>query len=263
MVNIFLLIIRKGISFKFRLGSVRRRLRPDIKRDSLLLQHTMCQRKIVSSVRCGRLNRENIPMDLLQIWYGTVVWYPVKEIQSQIPPQSHICLDTLFDLPFRWDSVQISYQQIFYQHNRVNCWAAISVVVQMGCFFTDEGQVQCGFQFPQKVSLWDQIFYRYHVQLQLHFHPSLRFLSHYIIFPVMSTAPPCPDRVSKRAVKRNQRENRVPRSPDGWNNSGLYEFQNGCKPARTQSKQPGDFPAFAENIDFSAPVSEYNGADQR
>lgn len=70
-------------------------------------------------------------------------------------------------------------------------------------------------------------------------------------------------RVSKRAVKRNQRENRVPRSPDGWNNSGLYEFQNGCKPARTQSKQPGDFPAFAENIDFSAPVSEYNGADQR
>ena len=70
-------------------------------------------------------------------------------------------------------------------------------------------------------------------------------------------------RVSKRAFKRNQRENRVPRSPDGWNNSGLYEFQNGCKPARTQSKQPGDFPAFAENIDFSAPVSEYNGADQR
>ena len=126
MVNIFLLIIRKGISFKFRLGSVSRRLRPDIKRDSLLLQHTMCQRKIVSGVRCGRLNGENIPMDLLQIWYGTVVWYPVKEIQSQIPPQSHICLDTLFDLPFRWDSVQISYQQIFYQHNRVNCWADIS-----------------------------------------------------------------------------------------------------------------------------------------
>ena len=60
MVNIFLLIIRKGIPFKFRLGSVRRRLRPDIKRDSLLLQHTMCQRKIVSGVRCDRLNRENI-----------------------------------------------------------------------------------------------------------------------------------------------------------------------------------------------------------
>lgn len=75
MVNIFLLIIRKGISFKFRLGSVSRRLRPDIKRDSLLLQHTMCQRKIVSGVRCGRLNGENIPMDLLQmlqIWYGVM-----------------------------------------------------------------------------------------------------------------------------------------------------------------------------------------------
>lgn len=75
MVNVFLLIIRKGIPLEFRLGSVSRRLRPDIKRDSLLLQYTMGQRKIISGVRCGRLNGENIPMDLLQmvqIWYGVM-----------------------------------------------------------------------------------------------------------------------------------------------------------------------------------------------
>ena len=73
MVNIFLRIIRKGIPLEFRLGSVSRRLRPDIKRDSLLLQYTMGQRKIVSGVRCGCLNGEDIPMDLLQVvqvWHG-------------------------------------------------------------------------------------------------------------------------------------------------------------------------------------------------
>ena len=48
MVNIFLLIIRKGIPFEFHLGPIGKRLRPDIKRDSLLLQHTMSQRKIIS-----------------------------------------------------------------------------------------------------------------------------------------------------------------------------------------------------------------------
>ena len=80
-----------------------------------------------------------------------MVRYPVKQIQTQIPPQGHIRLDPLLDLPFRWDPVQVSYQQIFYQHNRVNCRAAISAVVQMGCFFMDEGPVQRGFQFSQKV----------------------------------------------------------------------------------------------------------------
>jgi hypothetical protein len=60
-----------------------------------------------------------------QLRDGAVVRYPVKQIQTQIPPQSHICLDTLFDLPFRWDAVQVSYQQIFYQHHRVDGRAAI------------------------------------------------------------------------------------------------------------------------------------------
>ena len=108
-----------------------------------------------------------------QLRDGAVVRYPVKQIQTQIPPQGHIRLDTLLDLPFRWNAVQVSYQQIFYQHNRVDRWAAISAVVQMSCFFMDEGQVQRGFQFSQKVSLWNQIFYRYHVQLQLHSHRPL------------------------------------------------------------------------------------------
>ena len=63
LINIVLRIIRKGIPFEFHLGAVSNRLRPDIKRDSLLLQHTMGQRKIISGVRCGRLNGENIPMD--------------------------------------------------------------------------------------------------------------------------------------------------------------------------------------------------------
>ena len=93
-----------------------------------------------------------------------MVRYPVKQIQAQIPPQSHICLDTLFDLPFRWNPVQVSYQQILHQHHWVDGRAAIPGAVQMGCFFTHEGQVQRGFQFSQKVSLRDQIFYRYHVQ---------------------------------------------------------------------------------------------------
>ena len=80
-----------------------------------------------------------------QLRDGAVVRYPVKQIQTQIPPQGHIRLDTLFDLPFRWDPIQISYQQIFYQHNRGDGWAAVFAVVQMGCFFMDEGQVQRGF----------------------------------------------------------------------------------------------------------------------
>ena len=67
LINIFLRIIRKGIPLEFRLGSVSRRLWPDIKGDSLLLQYTMGQRKIISGVRCGCLNREDIPMDLLQM----------------------------------------------------------------------------------------------------------------------------------------------------------------------------------------------------
>jgi hypothetical protein len=116
-----------------------------------------------------------------QLGDGAVVRYPVKQVQAQIPPQSHIRLDTLLDLPFRWDSVQVSYQQIFYQHSRVDRWAAIPAVVQMGCFFTDERQVQRVFQFSQEMSFWYQIFYRYHVQLQLHSHPPLRSFSHYII----------------------------------------------------------------------------------
>ena len=99
-----------------------------------------------------------------QLRDGAVVRYPVKQIQTQIPPQSHICLDTLFDLPFRWNPVQVSYQQILHQHHWVDGRAAIPGAVQMGCFFTHEGQVQRGFQFSQKVSLRDQIFYRYHVQ---------------------------------------------------------------------------------------------------
>ena len=67
LINIVLRIIRKGIPFEFRLGPISRRLRPDIKGDSLLLQHTVSQREIVSGVRCGRLNGEDIPMDLLQV----------------------------------------------------------------------------------------------------------------------------------------------------------------------------------------------------
>ena len=106
-----------------------------------------------------------------------MVWYPVKQIQTQIPPQSHICLDALFDLPLRGNAVQKAHQQILHQHHRVDGRAAISAVVQMGCFFTDEGQVQPGFQFSQKMSLWDQIFYRYHVQFQLHSHPPIALLS--------------------------------------------------------------------------------------
>ena len=53
-----------------------------------------------------------------------MVGYPVKQIQTQIPPQSHIGLDALFNLPFRWDSVQVSYQQILHQHHWVDGWAA-------------------------------------------------------------------------------------------------------------------------------------------
>ena len=132
-----------------------------------------------------------------QLRDGAVVRYPVKQIQTQIPPQSHIRLDTLFDLPFRWDPVQVSYQQIFYQHNRVNCRAAIPAVVQMGCFFTDEGQVQRVFQFSQEMSFCYQIFYRYHLQFQLHSHPPLRSFSHYIIFPVISGLCQQPQSVSR------------------------------------------------------------------
>ena len=109
-----------------------------------------------------------------QLRDGAVVRYPVKQLQTQIPPQGHIRLNPLLDLPFRWDSVQVSYHQILHQHHWGDGRAAIPGAVQIGCFFTHEGQVQRGFQFSQKVSLRDQIFYRHHVQLQLHSHPPLR-----------------------------------------------------------------------------------------
>ena len=121
-----------------------------------------------------------------QLRDGAVVRYPVKKIQTQIPPQSHICLDALLNLPLRWDAVQVSYQQILHQHHWVDGRAAVPAAIQAGCFFLYEGQIQCGFQFSQKVSLWNQIFYRYHVQFQLHSHPPLRSFSHYIIFPALS-----------------------------------------------------------------------------
>ena len=53
-----------------------------------------------------------------------MVRYPFKQIQTQIPPQGHIRLDALFDLPLRWNPVQVSCQQIFYQHHRVDGRAA-------------------------------------------------------------------------------------------------------------------------------------------
>ena len=70
-------------------------------------------------------------------------------------------------------------------------------VVQMGCFFTDEGQVQRVFQFSQEMSFCYQIFYRYHLQFQLHSHPPLRSFSHYIIFPVISGLCQQPQSVSR------------------------------------------------------------------
>ena len=129
---------------------------------------------------------------LAQLRDGTVVRHPVKQIQTQIPPQSHICLDALLNLPLRWDAVQVSYQQILHQHHWVDGRAAVPAAIQAGCFFLYEGQIQCGFQFSQKVSLWNQIFYRYHVQLQLHSHHPTALFSLYHISGAewaLSTAP--------------------------------------------------------------------------
>ncbi|WP_411338157.1 helix-turn-helix domain-containing protein [Enterocloster lavalensis] len=76
----------------------------------------------------------------------------------------------------------------------------------MGCFFMNEGQVQRGFQFSQKVSLWDQIFYRYHVQLQLHSHPPLRSFFHYIIFPALRGLCQQPQFAQKLGLTKRERE---------------------------------------------------------
>ena len=43
-----------------------------------------------------------------------------KQIQSQIPPQGHIRLDSLLDLTLGGYSVQKAHQQIFHQHHRVD-----------------------------------------------------------------------------------------------------------------------------------------------
>ena len=50
----------------------------------------------------------------------TVIRHPVKQIQSQIPPQGHIRLDSLLDLTLGGYSVQKAHQQIFHQHHRVD-----------------------------------------------------------------------------------------------------------------------------------------------
>lgn len=73
-----------------------------------------------------------------QMTDGAVVRHTIQQVQSQIPPQRHICLDPLLNLPLRRDAVQISHQQIFYQNDRVNGRAAIPMAVQLVSFLICE-----------------------------------------------------------------------------------------------------------------------------
>lgn len=55
---------------------------------------------------------------------GAVIRDPLQRIQSQIPPQGHIGLDALLELPLRRDAVQVSYQ-----HHRVDRRPAMPTAV--------------------------------------------------------------------------------------------------------------------------------------
>ena len=62
---------------------------------------------------------------------GAVIRDPIQQIQSQIPPQGHIGLDALLDLPLLRDAVQVSHQQVLYQHHRVDGRPAVPAAVQL------------------------------------------------------------------------------------------------------------------------------------
>ena len=110
-----------------------------------------------------------------------VIRHPFIQINTKIPAKRVAVRAPLLNLPLRGDTVQKAYQQILYYDHRVNGRTAILPAVQVGRFLIDEAQIQLCFQFPQKMILWHQVFYRYHVIFQLH--PLAPFASNYIIFP--------------------------------------------------------------------------------
>lgn len=85
LINVVFHILSKDIPFEFRLGPVNRRRRSDIKRGSLFLQHTGRQRKIISGICCGCLDRENIPMNLFQMISGVARNYGHRSVLLSRP----------------------------------------------------------------------------------------------------------------------------------------------------------------------------------
>lgn len=118
-----------------------------------------------------------------QLADGAVIRHPVKQIQPQIPPQGYIRLDPLLDLTLGRYSVQKAHQQIFHQHHRVDGRPPIPPAVQVSRFLIDKAKIQYRIQFPQKMALWYQIFYRHHMELQLHLPTSVCPYFTIVLFP--------------------------------------------------------------------------------
>ena len=66
-IGVFPLAIRKGLPLELRLGMVMIGLRPDKEIDTMLLQHTMGQWKVVGRVRSRGLKGNHIFVDLFQM----------------------------------------------------------------------------------------------------------------------------------------------------------------------------------------------------
>ena len=104
---------------------------------------------------------------------GAVIRHAVKQIQPKIPPQRHVCLDALLNLPLRRDTIQKANQQILHQHHRVDGRTSEPFAVKWRGHFIHKRQVQNGLQLAQKVVRRNQIFYRKRMPLVLHCHPSV------------------------------------------------------------------------------------------
>ena len=58
-----------------------------------------------------------------------VVRHSFIQVNAKIPPKCVAVCAPLLNLPFRWDAVQKTYQQIFYDHHRVDGRPAVSSTV--------------------------------------------------------------------------------------------------------------------------------------
>ena len=67
-IGILFSIIGKSIPFQLHTGTVMGGLGPDKESDPLIFQHPVGQGEVIGGIRRGGLNRDNVPVDMLQLF---------------------------------------------------------------------------------------------------------------------------------------------------------------------------------------------------